>query len=246
MYDPQSTFKEGGKWTVKLNVGPEDLWNFWALYRHQHNIDWPVWLSISVSFWYLGQILIRRVTATAVGTFSAELAILMFATADWAVQVTSAMVCHVTIAITFERPQWPWNILFYTEQHVTKFDLTRKVSSSELQKYWFGLCHLRGVFTFVSKTYHWLNPLPCKACQNVIHRDIQRHVINNASCTCRFTWTRYDLDCNDTICQLRTTEKRSHLLHAATIYKSDFRYTKEDKPCTNPYTSRNFWIYTGL
>jgi len=72
------------------------------------------------------------VTATAIGTFwgsSAAFAIFMFPAADRATQFTSAMVCHVTIAITYETPQRPWNILFYTEQHVTKFDLTSEVSS---------------------------------------------------------------------------------------------------------------------
>ena len=30
------------------------------------------------------------------------------------------MVCHVTIAITFETPQRAWNILFYTKQHIPR------------------------------------------------------------------------------------------------------------------------------
>jgi len=167
----------------------------------------------------------------------------MFAAADWAAQFTSAMVCHVTISITFETPQRPWNILFYTEQHVTKFDLTRGVSSNELQKYWFGLCHLRGVFTFVSETSHGLNPLPCKACQNVIRRDIQRHVINNASCTYRFTWTSCVLDSNYTICQLRTIEKRCHLLHTATIY-NQISVTQWRTSLVRTHTLQDIYGYT--
>jgi len=125
------------------------------------------------------------------------------------------MFCHVTIAITFEAPQRPWNILFYTEQHATKFDLTREVSRSYCRNTDLDSVHLRGVFTFVSETSHGLNPLPCKACQNVISRDIQGHVINNASCTYWFTWTSCDLDRNYTICQLRAIEKRCRLLHTA-------------------------------
>jgi len=185
-------------------------------------------------------------SATAVGTFwgsSAAVAILMFAAADGGVQFTSAMVCHVTIAITFETPQWPWNILFYTEQHVSKMDLTREVSRSELQKYWFGLGHLRGVFTFVSKTSHWLNLLPCKACQNVIRRDIQRRVINNAPCTYRFTGTSCDLDRSDTICQLRTTEKHCHLLHTATIY-NQMSVTQRRTGLVRTHTRQDIYGYT--
>jgi len=45
------------------------------------------------------------------------------------------MAGYMSIAVTFITPQRPWNILLNVEKQVTKFYLTREVSSVKLQKY---------------------------------------------------------------------------------------------------------------